>query len=1075
MKCNLIPRTILLWIVCCTFTLRVGAERLPIKTYTSADGLGSSFISSMIRDSRGFLWICTRDGLSRFDGARFVTYQVGDKNAPPGIQQILESSKGVYWIATTSGLYRFDPGRGPLAGSPPGVEEAQVAMVEMKSTDRPILNAEYVGATPEVLYEDRHGNLWTGGDGLYRLDQHGRQLIPQKIDLNLPASAAAFGVAAICEGRDGSFWLATPVGGLVRHLPDGRDVFYPTGPPQRDGLVSVLEDPEGRIWCAGANGLFVLKPESIEAAAGPIKARHINALRHERTAPGGEVRLPAQPGEMVEYSGMAETTSGHPRQLSQTANGEIWFSYASIVIEFDGHSFQLHTTAQGFIEGIERIVEDDSGNLWLGGTNGLMRLNRSGLTSFRSSDGLGDQYTVLVSQTRDGQLFTVGNNFSLSLFDGHGFQTIKPALPSGPQFLWSSNPAFQDSRGEWWFLTSEKLYRFAAIRDLHDLAHERPLAIYDRNNGLKGDAMFHIFEDSRGDLWISTKGLDSAGFGLSRWNRSTEKFYSFSPAEGMPPNKSPSSFAEDRSGNLWFGFYQGGMVRYANGRFTEFTTADGLPKGLVTALYSDRQGRLWIGSSLDGLSRIDDPTADHPRFTRLTSTDGLASNNVRSISGDLIGNVYVGTARGVDRLGPDTTRIRHYSINDGLAGDFVATAVCDRSGAMWFGTPSGLSRLAPVADKTLAPPPVWISGLRIAGESRSVPELGTAAISNLELAPAQNNLQIDFLAIDINQGEELRYQYMLEGADKDWSAPTPLRTVNYANLDSGSYRFMVRAARPNGVASAQTAMVSFRVLAPVWRRWWFITMGAVFIIGAGVMADRYRVARVLEREQGEAALRRSREERLEELERVRKRIASDLHDDIGSSLTQISLLSEVVNQRIDRRNLLVTEPLAMIANSSRELIDAMSDIVWAINPLKDHLSDLTQRMRSLASDVFTVCGIKFHFRAPPTEVDLPLGANLRREVFLIFKESVNNIVKHSGATEVEIEFRVDREQLFLRALDNGAGFEAGRENEGHGLISMHARVKDIGGKLEIVSPAGQGTTVTLWVSLRDQGGRSGSV
>jgi len=172
-----------------------------------------------------------------------------------------------------------------------------------------------------------------------------------------------------------------------------------------------------------------------------------------------------------------------------------------------------------------------------------------------------------------------------------------------------------------------------------------------------------------------------------------------------------------------------------------------------------------------------------------------------------------------------------------------------------------------------------------------------------------------------------------------------------------------------------------------WRRWWFITLAAVFIIGAGVFVDRYRVARVRERQQAEAALRHVREERLVELERVRKRIASDLHDDIGSSLTQISLLSEVVNQRVDRSNAAVTQPLEMIANSSRELVDSMSDIVWAINPQKDHLSDLTQRMRSLASEVFTVCGIRFRFRTPEVDFDLPVGANLRREVFLIFKEA----------------------------------------------------------------------------------------
>jgi signal transduction histidine kinase len=200
---------------------------------------------------------------------------------------------------------------------------------------------------------------------------------------------------------------------------------------------------------------------------------------------------------------------------------------------------------------------------------------------------------------------------------------------------------------------------------------------------------------------------------------------------------------------------------------------------------------------------------------------------------------------------------------------------------------------------------------------------------------------------------------------------------------------------------------------------------------------------------------------------VRKRIASDLHDDIGSSLTQISLLSEVINQRVSGRDGAVAQPLAQIANSSRELVDAMSDIVWAINPQKDHLSDLTQRMRTLTSEVSTACDINVRFHAPEIDEDMPLGANLRREVFLIFKESINNIVKHSGASAAEVEFRFDRDQLFLRVSDDGRGFDVSGESEGHGLISMRGRAQDMGARFEMQSSIGKGTTVILTVPLAE--------
>ncbi len=239
------------------------------------------------------------------------------------------------------------------------------------------------------------------------------------------------------------------------------------------------------------------------------------------------------------------------------------------------------------------------------------------------------------------------------------------------------------------------------------------------------------------------------------------------------------------------------------------------------------------------------------------------------------------------------------------------------------------------------------------------------------------------------------------------------------------------------------------------------------MFGGVLSLERYRAARARERRRAEETLRRSREERFRELERVRKRIASDLHDDIGASLTQISLLSEVIRQRLDGSDASVTQPLSMMAASSRELVDAMSDIVWAINPQKDHLSDLLRRMRSLASDVFTTGHIEFRFRAPGARTDVPLGANLRREVFLIFKESINNIIKHSGCTAADIEFRSDAGNFFLKVSDNGTGFDGSREGEGHGLTSMRARAREMGATLRIKSVAGQGTTVTLEVPFRD--------
>jgi signal transduction histidine kinase len=220
-------------------------------------------------------------------------------------------------------------------------------------------------------------------------------------------------------------------------------------------------------------------------------------------------------------------------------------------------------------------------------------------------------------------------------------------------------------------------------------------------------------------------------------------------------------------------------------------------------------------------------------------------------------------------------------------------------------------------------------------------------------------------------------------------------------------------------------------------------------LGAGVYAlYRYRLAQMIA------------------LERVRTRIATDLHDDIGASLSQIAILSEVVRQQVDSQNPRVTEPLAQIAGVSRELVDAMSDIVWAINPKRDTLGDLVHRMRRFASDVFTARNIRFQFRAPDEGPPIKMGADRRRQVYLVFKESVNNVVRHSGCTEAEIEFKVEGGWLVLRARDNGRGFDPAHVSDGHGLMSMTARAKTLGGALEFLSQEGQGTTVVLRAPLK---------
>jgi signal transduction histidine kinase len=212
----------------------------------------------------------------------------------------------------------------------------------------------------------------------------------------------------------------------------------------------------------------------------------------------------------------------------------------------------------------------------------------------------------------------------------------------------------------------------------------------------------------------------------------------------------------------------------------------------------------------------------------------------------------------------------------------------------------------------------------------------------------------------------------------------------------------------------------------------------------------------------------SKEERLYELEQVRRRIATDLHDDVGSSLTQISLLTEVVRQRVNGKESMANEQLTLIGRISRELVDSMSDIVWSINPAKDTLNDLSQRMRFFASDVLTAKQIKFTFQAPDEKQNMKIGTNMRREIFLAFKEGINNLARHSGCGEAEIEFQMGTEHLTVEIIDNGNGFDTIKNGDGNGLSSMSERVRTLGGEFEIHSQVGKGTRLRFVIPLHQE-------
>jgi signal transduction histidine kinase/ligand-binding sensor domain-containing protein len=1056
-KDKLVPR-ILLYLTIIVSSLLVfpqstRGERLPIKIYTSADGLGSSFVDFVMRDSHGFMWFGTRDGLSRFDGAQFVTYRIDEKNSRPGIEFMAETRDGSYWVTTTGGLYRVRGNALSQAGQPLG--------------RRPLLNAEFISSARGYLMEGRDGTLWYASGSLFQISKQDSKFSLLPFNLNLPTPPQGLSIARMTEARDGSLWLDTSVG-LVRRLPDGRIVLYQSEANPAGQFRSIIsEDREGRVWLIRDLDFFVVKQEPLEALS-QLGALTVRSLTPTYTLPANTempIRLPEKGAEILKFSG-GEFLSSYPgHRLFQSSDGHIWLTTNKALVEFDGKVFHRFTTAQGLPDGMLALAEDSAGNIWVGGQTALARLDRKGLVSYGEADGLHSPSISAINEASDGSLYFADADLYLNRLSGRSFVSTRPGLAPNARVLWMSHYALLDRGSGWWILTNNKLYRFGLAND------RNPMATYTSRDGLKADAMFQIFEDSKGHIWVSVQPLNSDHNGLGRFDPATKRFHNFTESEGFPSGKSVSSFAEERDGTLWFGFYEGGLARFKNNQFSIFSSVD-LPGGVITDLLIDHANKLWLSSSGGGVRIVENPDAESLKFTHLTTGEGLSSNNVRTITEDNLGNIYLGSVRGIDRISANTRVIKHYSVADGLAGDFVVDSHCDRNGVLWFATTSGVSRLVPTVDESYAPPPILLGGLRIAGVSQSLPELGANEVGPLELQNSQNNLQVDFFGLDFHAGENLRYQYWLEGADGDWSAPTEQRSITFANLRSGNYRFLVRALNAQGVSSGRPAFVSFRILSPIWLRWWFIALVFLGVATIGLIVIKEREGRRRERELAQLELRRAQEARLRDLEQVRRRIAADLHDDIGSNLTRISLISEVAGRKIDGSEPAIKDHLHSIGKLSRELVDSMSEIVWAINPNKDHFSDLSQRMRHFASDLLTARQIHFRFRTIDVDQDIKVGANVRREFFLIFKEGINNIARHAQCSEVEIELHAADNRLILTLKDNGKGFDAGTQAMGHGLVSMRERTCALGGELEIMSAIGQGTNLKFSIPLEPERGRT---
>ena len=537
-------------------------------------------------------------------------------------------------------------------------------------------------------------------------------------------------------------------------------------------------------------------------------------------------------------------------------------------------------------------------------------------------------------------------------------------------------------------------------------------------------------EIDRDHIWIGTRR------GLSRYNPQTDTFqhYLGDAVAARSASADISSITSDLNGKIWITSRKG-LFYYHPQKDTvaQFQTDDAaLSEALdvtINGIFHHKSGNYWIATE-NGLVEM---TPAGELLRHLSELNGLSSSYICDIQGDDNGNLWVSTFSGFFRLNPTADHadaMRIFTVDDGIQShEFNADAAFRHpgTGELFFGGINGFNRFYPnqVIDNPSAPP-VALTAFRkfdktvLSGRALMETDL-------IELNHSDQFFAFEFSALDYTIPEKNQYAYKMVGFDDRWIRSGNRRFASYTNLDAGEYRFRVRAANNDGIWNNEGVDINIIIHPPYWETWWFRALLIMALIAALWIAYHLRIQKLLA------------------LERIRIRIASDLHDDIGSSLTKIALYADLMRNGSSEAD--SEKMLSKIGKLSRDLVVTMSDIVWSIDARNDTYGDLLDRMHDFATGLLSPGDIAYVIDTEGISEAQKIPANIRQNLYLIFKEAVNNVARHSQASKVHITMQQQGQQFRLNIRDNGCGNTQALRQTGHGLRNMQMRAERLGGQL----------------------------
>lgn len=962
------------------------------RVWQTDDGLPDNVISGLAQTADGFLWIGTSGGLVRFDGRQFQDFSPANIPDVPNqvVRALIRDHRGALWI---------------------GIDHGTIISLE---GDQARVYTEKEGSVHAIIrsmLEDSDGAIWI----------------------------SYFGYNYVCRIKDGQVKRF----GATEGLP-------PAGP------CFLACDAKGQLWFAKGSALGVFREGSFHT----LQNLNGESLRIAGARSGGVwLSTPTQllryrEGGTPEQMGTLPQADTEPGIIYEDRNGTVWIGSAAAdgLFRFDGSGFE---TVHMSHPSISRLFEDQEGNLWVGTAGGGLNRLRPRILELLNVDPKGPLDSVRsVCQDTKGSLWAVTRDGTLMNQRGTNWENMLLASnwPGG-----HADCVAAASNGAVWIGTRDALYGF----------QNNQFTVWSRQQGFQGQSVRSVLATSSGDVWL---GIDTPRE-LERLHEG--KFTTFK----MPTEiRSLRAMAEDSKGRVWVASAEGQLLRVSGDELINETTNCGTQMFSIRCLHATPDGSLWIGyADGGGLGRLKDG-----KYSRFTTAEGLNDNYISQIISDKEGWLWLAGAHGFDRVqiqqltavaeGRERqVRAVRFGRGEGLPSvqaiyDNYPAALLSRDDRPLIATRTGLAVIHTenIRDDP-NPPPVWVDRVMVDGEtvglynSRSpLRERGASEVADLKtpgtlrLQPSHHRIEFEFVAPSLTAPENVRFRYRLEGFDENWIDAGAARNASYSRLPAADYHFRVIACNQSGVWNETGATVNLTVLPFFWQTWWFriaLIAGFTVIIISIVRYVSFRRLRGQLRAVEQQAT----------LDKERARIARDLHDDLGGSLTQVALLLDMPQEKSTG----LDEHVRHCATMVRQVVKAVDGIIWAINPRNDTLPYLIDYISEFAVEFLQAAEIRCRVELPDDLPDRLVSPEARHNLFLVVKQSLNNIACHAHATEVWLRVVANDGRIEIEIKDNGRGFIPRPNPRANGLRNMRQRMEEIGGQFSVDSKPGEGTRILV--------------